>query len=175
MADKPARTDKPAGFVEALPPELAAGLAELPAAQQAALGAAAARFAALSPGEQAGVRAAAEREMLDHQAAQVVEGVQDALRRGRTAALLPRLAEAAASCRQTRAPGPPFAELAGFIDAVAALLQGAPAPDVPAAYRAFYATVLSAVTHPERDAQPAADLRNRPDPGPAEGQAPQDG
>ncbi len=129
-----------------LPSALAAGLAELPAEQQASLGAAAARFAAMSPTEQAAVRAAAEREMLDHQAAQIVEAVQDALRHDRMAALLPRLAEAAASCQQGRAPGSPFAELAGFINAVAALLQGWIVTDVPVPYRAQYETLAAEIT-----------------------------
>jgi hypothetical protein len=168
MADKQAGSGESSNFVEAVPPDLAAGLAELPAEQQAALGAAAARFGTLSPEDQAAVRAAAEREMLAHQAAQVVEAVQDAQRRGRTVALLPRLAEAAASCRQTGAPGSPFAELAGFIDAVAAVLQGTPASKVSAAYRSHYEAVLATLGD-------TADLRNLWDDLPIEDVAPQDG
>ncbi len=134
----------------ALPPELSAGLAELPPEQQAGLAAAARRYAALSPAEQAETRAAADRELVDHQIGQVVEAVQDAMRRGRLPALLPRLAEAAAANRHI------FPELARFIDAVAGLLQGE-RQDPPAAYRAPYEALAAQLAQGGSPRSPVAE------------------
>jgi hypothetical protein len=164
LAIKKSQGPGPAGSGGRLEEDMETGLAELPAERQAALRDAALQFSALTPEEQVVVRAAAEREMLDHQAEQVIDAALDALRRGRVLAILPRLSEAADSFLAGQAPGSPSAGLARFIEAVASLLRDNPLP--PASLAPEYAVRL--VTF---DAELKA-IRSRQSPGVANATGP---
>lgn len=82
------------------------------------------RFASLSPDEQAALLAAGQRSAIDAQADEVVDAVLRAAVEDRLAALIPDLDDAAAAFADGEAPGSPYAELAAFVVAVAALLRG---------------------------------------------------
>ncbi len=116
----------------ARPEDLAAALGAMTPEAQAALRRSAAHFDMLTDAEQRAALVAAHAEQVAHQADQVVEAALDAIRRGRPAAIVPRLAEAAADYERNRDSSAPDGDLAQFIRAVAAALLGKrPLPVVP--------------------------------------------
>lgn len=119
--------------------------AALAPSAQAAWRRAAAEFAKLSAVDQQATLATAYGEQADHQADQVVEATLDAIRRGRTAAILPRLAEAAADFVPEATESGPFAAIPPFIYAVMAVLQGQAPPAVPPRFAAKLAEVRASL------------------------------
>ncbi len=116
--------------------------------QQEAVRQIAEKRASLSEEERKTAALATRQELIEQQADQAVEAVLDAARRGRTAALLPRLAEMATYFSSGQTPGSPYAGLAGFLDAVAALLRGEKAPAVAREYAERLAIVEMAIERP---------------------------
>jgi hypothetical protein len=137
--------------------DLAGAWAQMGPEQRDAMGKVAERRARLSPKAQEAAAPAARQEMIDQQADQAVEAALDALGRGRTAALLPRLAEMAAYFAPGQTAGSPYADLAGFLDAVAAVLRGESAPAVAGEYAERLAAVEKAVRLLAREAPQAVD------------------
>jgi tetratricopeptide (TPR) repeat protein len=120
----PVEEDEATGIPpDALPPEAQAQLQE--AVQQ---------LARLSPEEQQAAQMAVRRELLAAQANEIAEAALAARREGRVAELLPQLAETAAYLADGEAADSPYAQLAGFVSAVSALLRGDSPPAVPQAY-----------------------------------------
>ena len=120
-------------------------LAGLSPEAQAQLQEAARRFAQLSPDEQEAAQLAVRRELLAAQANEIAEAALAAKREDRSAALLPQLAETAAYLADGEAADSPYAQLAGFVGAVAALLRGEPPPAVPPAYVERFAALRQAL------------------------------
>ena len=121
--------------------DLEAALAAMGPGQRDSLAQAGERFARLSAEEQDAARAAMRREVLEQQADQVVEAALDAARTGRSSKLLPRLAEMAAYFAEGEHADPAHVDLACFIQAVAAVLQG----EEPRAVASDYVTRLAEV------------------------------
>ena len=120
----PVEEDEATGIPpDALPPEAQAQLQE--AVQQ---------LSRLSPEEQQAAQMAVRRELLAAQANEIAEAALAARREGRVAELLPQLAETAAYLADGEAADSPYAQLAGFVSAVSALLRGYSPPAVPQAY-----------------------------------------
>ncbi|MCB9077121.1 MAG: hypothetical protein H6631_05990 [Anaerolineaceae bacterium] len=112
---------------------LQAALAQAPPEAQAQLRQMIEQVSALSPAEQAAYARELQRREIEAQAGAIVEAAIEARQAGQVADLLPHLAEAAAHYADGAAPGSPYADLAQFVRAVAALLQGqAPEPVAPA-------------------------------------------
>lgn len=85
------------------------------------------------------------RELLVGQANEIAEAALAAQREGRVAGLLPQLAETAAYLADGEAADSPYAQLAGFVQAVAALLRGESPPVVPQAYVERFAALRQAL------------------------------
>ena len=145
MRRRAGEADDDDGDAQALLAALAQQLEQLDPQQRAQLEEAMQRFAQFSPDEQAAMLANQARSAVDDEADGVVETVLQAHAAGTVAALLPRLDEAAAIYAEGEAPGSPYAELAAFVAAVAALLRGETAPPVPAAHVGRFAAVRGRV------------------------------
>ncbi len=113
-----------AALLAQLAAQMEAQLNQMEPAQRAQAEEAMHRFASLSPDEQAALLAAGQRSAIDAQADEVVDAVLRAAAEDRLAALIPDLDDAAAAFGEGEAPGSPYAELAAFVVAVAALLRG---------------------------------------------------
>jgi hypothetical protein len=112
---------------------LEAQLDGLPPAEQAQLRQFLEQAARLSPEEQAALVQDMGRHQLAAQADQIDEAARSAWQAGQVADLLPRLDEAALHLADGEAPGSAYADLAQYVRAVMALLQGhSPEPVAPA-------------------------------------------
>jgi hypothetical protein len=145
VTDAVAAPEDAAALLAQLAAQVEAQLSQMEPAQRAQAEEAMRRLASLSPDEQAALLASQARDELavqiERQADEVVDAVLRAAGEGRVAALLPDLDDAAAAFGDGEAPGSPYAELAAFVAAVAALLRGEPAPAVPAGHVARFAAL----------------------------------
>jgi hypothetical protein len=135
----------PEGVAELLA-QVEAQLAGLPPEAQEQARQAMAQLAEMSPDEQGAWLVAQQRLRIESQADQVVEAALDAWQNQRVEELLPVLDQAAAHFAEGEAEGSPYAQLAGFIRAVAALLQGAPPAPVPEDYAEKFVTLQQAMS-----------------------------
>lgn len=124
---------------------LAEQLANLPPEQRAQLEAVMRQLAQASPEELAALQTAAVRQQIEDLANQTREAALAALRGEiEAAALAQRMEEVAAKVAEGEETGSPWAEVAAFVQAVAAVLRGEAAPAVPAAYAGPMAAILAA-------------------------------
>ncbi len=128
-----------------MPEQAVVALDALSPEAQAQLQEVARQFAHLSPDEQQATQMAVRRELLAAAANDVAEAALSARREGGIAELLPKLDEAAAYYADGEAADSPYAQLAGFVRAVGALLRGDPPPPVPQAYVERFAALRQAL------------------------------
>jgi hypothetical protein len=126
--------------------QMEAQLAELPPEAQEQVRQAMAQLADMSPEEQEAWLLAQRRGQIEAQADQVVEAALDAWQNQRVEELLPVLDQAATHYAEDEAEGSPYAQLAGFIQAVAALLRGTPPPPVPEDYAEKFVALQQAMS-----------------------------
>ena len=122
---------------------LEAQLPDMPPAQQAQMRQFLADVAQRSPAEQAAALNRLAQAQREAQADAVVEAARAARQQGTVADLIPQLEAAAAEWASGEAPGSPYADLAQFVRAVSATLQGHPPEPVAPAYVARLASLGS--------------------------------
>ncbi|MBI4674484.1 MAG: tetratricopeptide repeat protein [Chloroflexi bacterium] len=130
--------DAPQAQLDALPPEQRAQL-------EAAAREAQARLAQMTPEERAALADRARREQIQNIADQTRDAAIRALR-GEIPReqLAPQIERVAAQAAEGEAPDSPWAEVAVFLRAVSALLQGNAKPVVPSAYAGHWAAIRDA-------------------------------
>jgi tetratricopeptide (TPR) repeat protein len=103
-------------------------------------------MAAATPEERAGLAAAADPLVQIHTLANQARDAAIAVLRGELDrdTLLPSLDETAARAAADESPDTPWAQLAAYLQAVAALLRDEPAPPVPAAFASHLAAIEAA-------------------------------
>lgn len=123
--------------VEAALTRWEARLAELPPEAQEEARQKLDRFRALNPAEQEAAILAIRREHIEQAARGVVEAARQAQQQGQAAALIPQLEQTAAEYAAGERPDSPYIQLAQFIRAIIARLQGEPDPPVPPEYQDY--------------------------------------
>ncbi len=118
----------------ALTAQLEAQMANLAPAEATQMRQALAALARLSPDEQEAVLLAQQQAQIDRLAQQTVDAALAAMRNDQVAELLPQLEAAAVHFAADEAIDSAYAQLAHFIRAIAAALQGIPVPAIPAAH-----------------------------------------